>query len=529
MCPSGCANIRFDPLNCGACGTVCPSPSDGVAECDEGSCTAACNAGFRAVGSRCVAIAAPRQIAPASTATVTSRRPTLRWELAAGTDGARVELCADRACTRSIETLDAAGASAQPTADLPPGVVFWRLSARSGGSVTTSYGPTWEFFVGPRSAAHDTSFGSRFDVNGDGFADLAVSARGDTTHGGRVYVFHGSAAGVATTPAVTLFTGTIGESFGRAVAAGGDVNGDGYGDLLAVSQQSLYYSLGGPSGLRTVLTVGMARTLDPTVVGVGDLDRDGYADILTDAFPMAGGAVSVCFGSIGGPVCDGSRDSRFSFPARAATVTDFNGDEYADLVATSEGAVFGFAGRPGGPSGAPTLEFRSEPSSSTFGASLAGDADVDGDGFPDLVIGDPRTLQSRVYEYLGAACPDGTYDGILLRAESANADIGTSVALADLNGDGYSDLIEQSGSAAAVIVNGGPAGLGSTPTQMLTTASAVAPLRAVGDLNGDGYEDAIQTTFDRVFVYYGSATGLPSAPSTMIPAPEAMIGFTDAV
>lgn len=56
----------------------------------------------------------PRPLAPLSTATVSARRPTLRWELGTDGDGARVELCADRLCETMLETIDVTGDRAQP-------------------------------------------------------------------------------------------------------------------------------------------------------------------------------------------------------------------------------------------------------------------------------------------------------------------------------------------------------------------------------------------------------------------------------
>src|SRR5439155_4186436 len=59
----------------------------------------------------------PRPIAPLSTARVTSRRPMLRWQLSAGSDGAAVELCRTRACTTVSWTVPARGGSAALTND----------------------------------------------------------------------------------------------------------------------------------------------------------------------------------------------------------------------------------------------------------------------------------------------------------------------------------------------------------------------------------------------------------------------------
>src|SRR5207302_10115063 len=52
-------------------------------------------------------IKVPRPIAPLSTARTTSQRPTLKWSLPTGVDGAHVEVCADRACSTVQATFDA--------------------------------------------------------------------------------------------------------------------------------------------------------------------------------------------------------------------------------------------------------------------------------------------------------------------------------------------------------------------------------------------------------------------------------------
>jgi hypothetical protein len=102
----------------------------------------------------------PRPVAPLSTSTVTSQSPTLRWQLGEGTDGARVELCRDRAMTRScLAPLDVTGASGRPSSPLAPGQWFWRLTGLVAGSPITPDGPTWQFVVGARTAPRDTSWG----------------------------------------------------------------------------------------------------------------------------------------------------------------------------------------------------------------------------------------------------------------------------------------------------------------------------------------------------------------------------------
>ena len=73
------------------------------------------------------------------------------------------------------------------------------------------------------------------DVNGDGYSDVIVGApRYDNgqTDEGRAFVYHGSAAGLAPPPAWTAEGNQAGADFGGSVATAGDVNGDGYSDVI---------------------------------------------------------------------------------------------------------------------------------------------------------------------------------------------------------------------------------------------------------------------------------------------------------
>jgi hypothetical protein len=74
-------------------------------------------------------------------------------------------------------------------------------------------------------------------VNGDGYADVVVGANGASSFAGQVYLYLGSAAGLASSPAVTL-TGPDGPtgSYG-AVSSADDVNGDGYADIVVGAQR----------------------------------------------------------------------------------------------------------------------------------------------------------------------------------------------------------------------------------------------------------------------------------------------------
>ncbi len=86
-------------LTCGSSCTPCPSPpANASVTCWLGACGFSCNAGYVLIGGACTP-APPRPIAPLSTSTVTSRRPTFRWSLPVGLEGARVDICTNRAMT----------------------------------------------------------------------------------------------------------------------------------------------------------------------------------------------------------------------------------------------------------------------------------------------------------------------------------------------------------------------------------------------------------------------------------------------
>jgi hypothetical protein len=113
--------------------------------------------------------------------------------------------------------------------------------------------------VGPETDLAD-SFGrwvaTAGDVNGDGYADVVVSADaeggfaaaldgGSGAPAGWVHVYLGGATGVASSPSVTL-TGPDGPGsrFGRSATGAGDVNGDGYGDLIVGAEGDSFAGLG---------------------------------------------------------------------------------------------------------------------------------------------------------------------------------------------------------------------------------------------------------------------------------------------
>ena len=138
------------------------------------------------------------------------------------------------------------------------------------------------------------------DLNGDGLADVVI---GSPSMAG-VEVYFGSATGLAATP-----TSLGVQILGSTLASAGDVNGDGYGDVAGGNQDSpVYVYLGGPGGPSATPTL-LGATIDAgyedfgdAIAGAGDVNGDGFADVVVAAeyFDNALGAVYVFWGSAGG-------------------------------------------------------------------------------------------------------------------------------------------------------------------------------------------------------------------------------------
>ncbi|MFN7950594.1 MAG: FG-GAP-like repeat-containing protein [bacterium] len=192
------------------------------------------------------------------------------------------------------------------------------------------------------------------DVNGDGYDDVLVGEPEYVAAGsqrGRVHLFRGSATGLATTPAQVLTEpgGLVGGYFGSALASAGDVNGDGFDDVIvgAFGGESgggvaghAYLFLGSASGLGT--TSAWTPNLGGAVTGfgfavasAGDVNGDGYADVLVGtplgtprAFLFLGSAAGL--GATPAWTATGAVGERFGHAV--ASAGDVNGDGFDDVV-----------------------------------------------------------------------------------------------------------------------------------------------------------------------------------------------------
>jgi hypothetical protein len=497
----------------------------------------------------CLAIPAPRPVAPLSTATATSQRPSFRWALPVGADGAQVDVCRDRACTSLVTHFAATGTSGRPPTSLSAGVYYWRLRGSYGGALGTQTSVVWEFVVGARSAPVDTSWGSMVDVNGDGFADAVIGAPYEDRLTGAVYVFTGSATGLSASPTVLAAGTGIFPEFGFSVASAGDVNGDGFGDVIVGSTSqsggAAYLYWGSASGLVDMpTTIAGPLFFGRMVSGAGDVNGDGYADVLVlgPGAPMAPFVANLYFGGATGLSATPTTLSAGSVAA-LASAGDVNGDGFADIVLGNgyandgRGEVDVYLGTADGP-GAP-IALAGPIVYGYFGYAMAG-ADVNGDGYADLLVGAPG--ESPTFSvYLGS--PSGPSTVPATFADPANQSgilsypspyFGACVSSAgDVNGDGFGDVVVGSdGVGVAYLYLGAAAGLPAAPLALKVSGSGEfgESASAAGDVNGDGIGDLLvgapstDGNTGAAYLYLGSQSGHLGAPTVLI-GPSAMGGF----
>ncbi len=421
-----------------------------------------------------------------------------------------------------------------------------------GSAAGLSYEVAWSFPNVHADAGCGGAVAGAGDVNADGFADVLVGASRDSATGtgeGAAYIFLGGPDGLAATPDWSATGAAGGAAFGSTVAGAGDVNGDGMDDLLVgapgAADGGRAYLWAGGSGLETdgAWDVGIARdgaTFGTSVAGLGDVNRDGYADIAVGA-PGAG-EVHVFLGSAAGlttaaTVLAAPPTDRLG--ASVSTAGDVDADGYDDIIVGLPGASDGdgearvYTGGPTGVAAAP-LWTGAGTDRSALGASVAGGGDVDADGFADVLVGAPGwtgdiDTEGAMLLYRGGSSgpsvrPDWSREG-----DAMSMGLGATVAAGgDVDGDGFSEVLGGAPDDVyhwgwAVLAYGSAAGPGGTHPWSWSAHGAIDSyfgytVAVAGDLDGDGVEDFAAWSFYtyEVLVWAGSPT--PGEPAT-IPSP----------
>jgi hypothetical protein len=268
------------------------------------------------------------------------------------------------------------------------------------------------------SARFGSAVSSAGDVNGDGYDDVIVGAHYYGAAEGRAYVYHGSSSGLSAT-AAWMIEGDQGfAQLGNSVSGAGDVNGDGCDDVIVGAQ---WYSNGESYEGRAYVYHGSPSGLSATAAWTGESDQAGahYGESVSSA-------------------------------------GDVNSDGYDDVIVgagsfntsySGEGRAFVYHGGPGGLSSLPDWTADGDQTNASLGTSVSSAGDVNGDGNSDVIIGaelynNGESGEGRAFVYRGGFTGLSATADSTMESDQVNAAFGHCVSTAgDVNGDGNSDLI----------------------------------------------------------------------------------------
>ncbi|MED5372378.1 MAG: MopE-related protein [Myxococcota bacterium] len=387
------------------------------------------------------------------------------------------------------------------------------------------------------------------DLDGDGFQDIALSARGFGDSQGAIYLVDGPYTAGSFDIETVAYARIAGANSGDTVypvTGVGDWNGDGFNDLILSAQSSdeggsdsgaVHLFLGTPSGQvdtdsAQITLAGEAASDRASVLSdAGDVDDDGLPDFLVSAarHDSQSGAVYLVTGdsvSADGSLADSTAvfygaDSGNQFGGGLSGAGDLNGDGISDFLvgvplddtaaedAGGVAVIFGQAGMSGSFSSDDVDVFLSGPAiNNQAGYGIGPAGDHDGDGNEDILVSATRsdlggTVSGAVYLIAGPFTADGTMaDNALatIAGEAADDRMAPSYGTADLNGDSQLDVTvaargNSSGAGAAYLFYGPLSGSYSASaadgifTGELAGDGAGAPVNVPGDLDGNGLPD----------------------------------------
>jgi hypothetical protein len=327
---------------------------------------------------------------------------------------------------------------------------------------------------------HYTSFGTTVacagDVNNDGYDDVIVGAtsaynpNNGADWAGKAYIFLGGDP-MDTTADVILQDSDYLYFFGHSLCSAGDVNNDGYDDVIVGANLGWWcdgcgfvYIYFGGEDMDSVCDVyfqgAFGDQMGESVAGIGDINSDGYDDVLIGS-SKAGeswgtGKASVFFG--GDPMDTipdftfwGDSATFYSFGRNVAPAGDVNGDGVTDILVAGSGRYTKLFYTI---SLSPELRldtlnlFGEDILPSAFGRSVSTAGDINKDGFDDFVVTDTDCgldLKGKAYVFYGGEDVDSLWDLTLSGRGNRKEHFGLGLAYAgDVNGDGFDEILVSS-------------------------------------------------------------------------------------
>ena len=399
-----------------------------------------------------------------------------------------------------------------------------------------------ELATGPVADGFASDAFNDLDFDCDGYDDLLVSKPLANSNTGAVEVYWGSSLGLTGTAALELTGVAGGDRFGASMDNAGDVNGDGCDDLLVGAPGTLDV-WGWPTGaiyvyhggIRTYTSANWSLAgeskddrFGEMVSTAGDVNNDGYDDIIATAAGFTQGSgkgkVTLYIGSATGLDANDKWNTRGYWQDvtqgwSIAPLGDVNGDNFDDIALGAAGSFSDLTGNgraqvyTGSSSGWMTLdnEWTTATTNTLLGFSVAGLGDLNNDGFNEFAFSEPlydNSALGKVSVFIGTANGFGNNPALTMVGENSGQLFGSDINLiGDLNDDADSEIAISS------------IGLGNSPgkveyffadsTQLLrqgsspTLADGVAgqhlgrTVSGGGDSDGDGQLEVIMTSTDK--------------------------------
>jgi hypothetical protein len=403
---------------------------------------------------------------------------------------------------------------------------FWEYGGGAGGPPR----PSRTFWGGKEGFARDrftdipalgASDVAVADLNRDGWPDLVLANREQQDKFDvPSYAYLGSADGFTEKRRIELPTNQC-----NAVKIA-DVNKDGWEDIVfanGLGPSFIYLSDQGQFSPQRRVEL---PTSDARDCAVADVNVDGFADVFFTNNQVAGNTQTVSYLYWGS--ADGFSPSKgrefMTLGAWGVSIADLNGDKLPDIVISNnrDGTLFDvpsyiYWNTPHG------FEDSLRTALFTHGAVGNTVADFNGDGHPDVLFNNTMTRArggvQPAYVYLGNA--KGQY------SSQRRLDLPSvepyEWAAADFNDDGFNDLLlvnqAETGrrTTESFIFWGGQDGLTETRRSALTATAGRGA--SVADLDGDGYVDVVMLALEepRAMIYWGGAHGFVATERTLLP------------